>query len=65
MPRATRSKAVARKDVNQKIGRADIKLLRELSRTDIVMSMKPEHITNIASQVKNHEYGKHLLPAPV
>jgi hypothetical protein len=65
MPRAARSKAVAREDVNQKIGRGDIKLFREPSRTDIVMSIKPEHINNIASQVKNHEYQKYLLPASV
>lgn len=65
MPKAARSQVVARKDLNQKVGRTDIKLLRELSRTDIVMSIKPEHINNIASQVKNHEYRKYLLPASV
>ncbi|KAL5048225.1 hypothetical protein BDW71DRAFT_178163 [Aspergillus fruticulosus] len=29
------------------------------------MSIKPEHITNIANRTKNHEYRRYLLPATV
>ncbi|KKZ60184.1 hypothetical protein EMCG_05106 [[Emmonsia] crescens] len=32
---------------------------------DIFMSIKPEHIDNIASRVKNHEYRRYLLPSSV
>ncbi|OAX81659.1 hypothetical protein ACJ72_04002 [Emergomyces africanus] len=32
---------------------------------DIFMSIKPEHISNIASRAKNHEYRRYLLPSSV
>lgn len=35
------------------------------SQTDIFMSIKPEHITNIASGRKNHEYRQYLLPPTI
>jgi len=35
------------------------------SHADIFMSIKPEHITNIASRLKNHEYRRYLLPSSV
>lgn len=34
-------------------------------RADILMSVRPEHIVNIAAGRKNHEYRKYLLPAVV
>lgn len=34
-------------------------------KTDILMSIKPEHMANIATGVKNHEYRKYLLRASV
>lgn len=35
------------------------------SKADIFMSIKPEHIANIASRIKNHEYRRYLLPSSV
>jgi len=35
------------------------------STTDIFMSIKPEHIQNIASRSKNHEYRSYLLPQSI
>jgi hypothetical protein len=35
------------------------------SHSDIFMSIKPEHIANIASRLKNHEYRRYLLPPSV
>ena len=35
------------------------------SHTDIFMSIKPEHIANIASRLKNHEYRRYSLPPSV
>lgn len=35
------------------------------SKTDIFMSIKPEHIANIATRLKNHEYRRYLLPPHV
>ena len=35
------------------------------SSSDIFMSIKPEHMRNIASGVKNHEYRGYLLPSSV
>lgn len=32
---------------------------------DIFMSIKPEHMHNIATGVKNHEYRRYLLPSSV
>ncbi|PGH06875.1 hypothetical protein GX51_02120 [Blastomyces parvus] len=32
---------------------------------DIFMSIKPEHIDNIATRAKNHEYRRYLLPSSV
>lgn len=34
-------------------------------RADIFMSIKPEHINNIATCAKNHEYRRYLLPSSV
>ena len=34
-------------------------------RNDIFMSIKPEHLHNIATGVKNHEYRRYLLPSSV
>lgn len=34
-------------------------------KTDILMSIKPEHISNIASRHKTHEFRNYLLPASV
>ena len=36
-----------------------------VSRADIFMSIKPEHMANIASGAKNHEYRVYLLPSSV
>ncbi|KAI9370280.1 hypothetical protein BJX61DRAFT_100816 [Aspergillus egyptiacus] len=35
------------------------------TKTDILMSIKPEHMSNIAIGRKNHEYRRYLLPATV
>ncbi|KAJ5970333.1 uncharacterized protein N7479_000251 [Penicillium vulpinum] len=35
------------------------------STTDIFMSIKPEHIQNIATGSKNHEYRSYLLPPSI
>lgn len=35
------------------------------SSVDIFMSIKPEHISNIASRLKTHEFRKYLLPTSV
>ncbi|KAL3462790.1 hypothetical protein BJX64DRAFT_288001 [Aspergillus heterothallicus] len=35
------------------------------SKADILMSIKPEHMSNIARGAKNHEYRRYLLPATV
>ncbi|KAL4862893.1 hypothetical protein BDV12DRAFT_178212 [Aspergillus spectabilis] len=35
------------------------------SKHDIFMSIKPEHISNIANRTKNHEYRRYLLPSTV
>ncbi|CAG8924216.1 unnamed protein product [Penicillium salamii] len=35
------------------------------STTDIFMSIKPEHIENIAWRTKNHEYRSYLLPQSI
>jgi hypothetical protein len=37
----------------------------EKSHSDIFMSIKPEHISNIASGLKNHEYRSYRLPSCV
>ncbi|KAJ5296013.1 hypothetical protein PENANT_c001G03570 [Penicillium antarcticum] len=37
----------------------------EKSSIDIFMSIKPEHMSNIASGTKNHEYRSYLLPSDV
>ncbi|RAO73204.1 uncharacterized protein BHQ10_009216 [Talaromyces amestolkiae] len=34
-------------------------------RADIFMSIKPEHINNIATRAKNHEYRRYILPSSV
>lgn len=34
-------------------------------KADIIMSIKPEHMDNIARGVKNHEYRKYLLPRSI
>ncbi|KAL4932401.1 uncharacterized protein BDV17DRAFT_254363 [Aspergillus undulatus] len=39
--------------------------LVQTSKHDIFMSIKPEHITNIANRTKNHEYRRYLLPSTV
>ena len=36
-----------------------------VSRANIFMSIKPEHMANIASGVKNHEYRRYLLPSSI
>ena len=36
-----------------------------VSYTNIFMSIKPEHMSNIASGAKNHEYRRYLLPSAV
>lgn len=35
------------------------------NKTDIFMSIRPEHISNIASRLKTHEFRNYLLPASV
>ncbi|KAF4759750.1 hypothetical protein N7455_003396 [Penicillium solitum] len=35
------------------------------STSDIFMSIKPEHVQNIASGSKNHEYRSYLLPSSI
>ncbi|KAF7586211.1 hypothetical protein BBP40_009290 [Aspergillus hancockii] len=35
------------------------------SKADILMSIKPEHMKNIAAKAKNHEYRRYLLPSTV
>jgi hypothetical protein len=65
MPRASRSLPTTRHDPHQHASRVHAENPRSLSRTDIIMSIKPEHINNIVSQVKNHEYRKYLLPSTV
>ncbi|KAJ5374196.1 hypothetical protein N7517_006202 [Penicillium concentricum] len=40
-------------------------LLPTKSSSDIFMSIKPEHMRNIASGAKNHEYRGYLLPPSV
>ncbi|CAI7627495.1 unnamed protein product [Penicillium palitans] len=35
------------------------------STSDIFMSIKPEHVQNIASGSKNHEYRSYLLPSTI
>jgi predicted transcriptional regulator len=37
----------------------------EKSSIDIFMSIKPEHMSNIVSGTKNHEYRSYLLPSDV
>ncbi|KAI9856066.1 MAG: hypothetical protein M1813_009286 [Trichoglossum hirsutum] len=37
----------------------------ETSHSDIFMSIKPEHISNIAARLKNHEYRSYRLPSSV
>ena len=34
-------------------------------RADILMSIKPDHMRNIVSRLKTHEYRKYLLPGSV
>jgi predicted transcriptional regulator len=34
-------------------------------RTDIVIAIRPQHVANIASGIKDHEYRKYLLPHAV
>lgn len=36
-----------------------------VSHTNILMSIKPDHMANIASGVKNHEYRRYLLPPSI
>ena len=36
-----------------------------VSRANIFMSIKPEHMVNIASGAKNHEYRRYLLPSSI
>ena len=36
-----------------------------VSRADIFMSIKPEHIAHIASGAKNHEFRRYLLPSSI
>ncbi len=36
--------------------------LPKTSRTDIFLSIKPEHMANVATGCKNHEYRRYLLP---
>lgn len=36
-----------------------------ISRFNIVMSIKLEHMANITSGAKNHEYRQYLLPSPI
>ncbi|XHG08682.1 hypothetical protein AWENTII_011776 [Aspergillus wentii] len=40
-------------------------LTPKTSRSDIFMSIKPEHMYNISTRAKNHEYRRYLLPASV
>jgi hypothetical protein len=63
MPKASRSLPSTRHDPHQHTFRANAENPRSLSRTDIIMSIKPEHINNIVSQVKNHEYRNYPLPS--
>ncbi|KAB8070202.1 hypothetical protein BDV29DRAFT_160707 [Aspergillus leporis] len=35
------------------------------SKGDILMSIRPEHMNNIAAKSKNHEYRRYLLPSTV
>jgi hypothetical protein len=65
MPKASHSPPNTRYDPHQHASRANAESSRSLSRTDIVMSIKPEHINNIVSRVKNHEYRNYLLPSTV
>ena len=37
----------------------------EVSHAHVSMSIKPEHITDIACSIKNHKYRKYLLPSSV
>ncbi|KAK4224006.1 hypothetical protein QBC38DRAFT_486359 [Podospora fimiseda] len=37
----------------------------QVSKADIIISIHPKHVENIASRVKNHEFRKYLLPAEV
>ncbi|KAL2842643.1 hypothetical protein BJX68DRAFT_244620, partial [Aspergillus pseudodeflectus] len=37
----------------------------QTSKQDILMSIKPTHMTNIALGKKNHEYRRYLLPSSV
>ncbi|KAJ5872663.1 uncharacterized protein N7529_005016 [Penicillium soppii] len=41
------------------------KINNKKSNTDIFMSIKPEHMRNIASRSKNHEYRSYLLPSNI
>jgi len=36
-----------------------------MSKADVFMSIKPEHMENVVLGTKNHEYRKYLLPASV
>lgn len=65
MPKASRPLPNARYDPHQRASRANAENPRSHSRTDIIMSIKPEHMNNIVSQVKNHEYRNYLLPSTV
>ncbi|CAG8259622.1 unnamed protein product [Penicillium olsonii] len=42
-----------------------ISITMSKSTTDIFMSIKPEHIQNIALRTKNHEYRGYLLPSSI
>ncbi|KAH8655745.1 hypothetical protein BX600DRAFT_470251 [Xylariales sp. PMI_506] len=37
----------------------------DASRTDIIISIYPKHVTNIVEQTKNHEFRKYLIPKTV
>jgi len=65
MPKASHPLPNTRHDPHQRASRANAENPRSLSRTDLIMSIKPEHINSIASQVKNHEYRNYLLPSTV
>ena len=62
MPKAVRPSSAS---PPQRASPSDAVPARSLSRTDVLMSIKPEHIGNISSRVKNHEYRKYLLPGTV
>ncbi|KAJ6590635.1 hypothetical protein DFH09DRAFT_1423511 [Mycena vulgaris] len=58
---AERSKPTAQKKSNV----ASSKDALRTRKTDILISIKTPHITNIVSRIKNHEFRKYLIPGIV